>query len=253
MRVPWICAVAAMAAWCGTAPAHAGFISAPDVVLYCNPDIAHACEAVGAEFRARVGVPVRVFAAPAVQQLALIARGTRTDVLITLAPQMDVAASQHLLDPQHRYGAWRDALVLGGRDLPTATQPLEANAEAALQGTGKLALVDPTEAGSLDGPALIQRLGWHPAATTGALDGQEVAWMLSHYAARLGVLPRSALLAERSLQVVAPIAADAYAPIVYSAAVTHGALSRYAVAFVDFLKTPAAGNVLARAGLETVQ
>ncbi len=231
MRVPWICAVAALAAWCGAAPARAGFISAPDVVLYCNPDIAHACEAVGAEFRARTGVPVRVLSAPAVQQLALIERGTRSDVLMTLAPQMDLAAARHLLDPQNRYGAWRDALVLGGRGLPTATQPLAADAEAALQGTGKLALVDPTEAGSLDGPALIERLGWHPAATAGAADGREVAWMLS-------------------LQVVAPIAADAYAPIVYSAAVTHSALSRYAAAFLDFLKTPAAESVLAGAGLE---
>ena len=253
MRVPWIYAVATLAIWCGTAPARAGFISAPDVVLYCNPDIAHACEAVGAEFRARTGVPVRVLSAPAVQQLALIERGTRSDVLMTLASQMDLAAARHLLDPQSRYGAWRDALVLGGRGLPTATQPLAADAEAALQGTGKLALVDPTEAGSLDGPALIERLGWHLAATAGAADGREIAWMLSHYAARLGVLQRSALLAEPSLQVVAPIAADAYAPIVYSAAVTHSALSRYAVAFLDFLKTPAAGTVLAGAGLETAQ
>lgn len=238
MRPSWIAAIVALAAGCGANPARAGFISAPDVVLYCDPDIAHACAAVGAEFRARTGVPVRVLSAPPVQQLALLARGTRNDVLITLTAQLDEAGAQHLLATDNCAGPWRDPLVLGGRGVVDA------------QGIGTLALVDPTEAGSLDGAAVARRLGVRPTAVVGALDGREVAWMLAHFSARLGVLPRSALLAEPSLAVVAAIPSDAAPPLTYAAAVSHGALSRYATTFLDFLKTPAAQAVLADAGLE---
>ena len=251
MRLNWFLATAIAAAiGCHASGAWAGFISAPDVVLYCDPDIAHACAAVGAEFRSRTGVPVRVKAAPSVQQLALIAHGTRTDVLMTLTPQLDAAAAQRLLASGNRAGPWRDALVLGGRGIAALPATPDASGLAAVQGGGRLALIDPTETGSLDGAAVAQRLGWRPAATAGALDGVEVAWQLAHYASRLGVLPRSALLEQPSLSVVAPIPPDAYPPIRYSAAVVHQALSRHATEFLDFLNTPAARAVLAGAGLE---
>lgn len=250
MRLRGVLAIAVLAAACGAAPARAGFISAPDVVFYCDPDIAHACAAVGAEFRGRTGIPVRVLSAPSPQLLALLAHGTRNDVLLTLTAQVDAAAAQRLLAADSRAGPWDDPLVLGGRGVePLAATP-NAGQLAKLQGAGRLALVDPTETGSLDGAAVAQRLGWHPTAVAGALDGTEVAWMLAHFSARLGVLPRSALLAEPSLTVVAPIPADAYPPVSYAAAVSQGALSRNATAFLDFLKTPAAQAVLANAGLE---
>lgn len=250
MRLRQFLAVVVLAFGCGATRAQAGFISAPDVVLYCDPDIAHACAAVGAEFRGRTGVPVRVLSAPSAQQLALIARGTRSDVLMTLTPQLDAAATRRLLAPNSHAGPWRDALVLGGHGLAALAATPDAGELASLQGGGTLALIDPTEASGLDGAAVAKRLGWRPAATAGALDGTEVAWMLAHFAARLGVLPHSALLAEPSLAVVAPIPADAYLPISYSAALTHVALSRNAASFLDFLKTPAAQTVLANAGLE---
>ena len=169
---------------------------------------------------------------------------------MTLTAQLDAAAAQRLLAADSRAGPWRDPLVLGGRGLQTLAATPNASELAGLQGAGRLALIDPTETGSLDGAAVAQRLGWHTDATAGALDGVEVAWMLSHFAARVGVLPRSALLAEPSLTVVAPIPADAYPPISYAAAVSHGALSRNATSFLDFLKTPAAQAVLDNAGLE---
>lgn len=250
MRLRGFLATAALAASCGAAPAQADFISAPDVVFYCDPDIAQACAAVGAEFRGRTGVPVRVLSAPPAQLLALLVRGTRNDVLMTLTAQLDAAAAQRLLAAESRAGPWRDPLVLAGRGLEAGVATPDAAELARLQGAGRLALIDPTETGSLDGAAVAQRLGWRTDATAGALDGVEVAWMLAHFAARVGVLPRSALLAEPSLAVVAPIPADAYPPIDYAAAVSHGALSRNATGFLDFLKTPAAQAVLATAGLE---
>ncbi len=234
-------------------PARAGFIGAPDVVVYADPSIGAALRAVGGEYRARTGVPVRVFCVASDQLLALIARGTRTDVLVTLAPQMDRAAAARLIDPATRTGAWRDPLVLAGRNVAPGEAPVSAAGLAGRLGaSGALAVIDPTAPTSVDGPALLARLGWTLPAmrVVGAIDGPGVAFMLSNWEATLGVLPRSDALADPTLTVAGGIPGDAATPLVYSAAITKNVLSRNAAAFVDFLKTPVAAATLHAAGLE---
>lgn len=250
LRIPHLAAAFLLLA---AVPGRAEFISAPDVVVYADPSIGAALRAVGGEYRARTGVPVRVFCAASEQLLSLIVRGTRTDVLVTLAPQMDRAAAAQLIDRATRTGAWRDPLVLAGRNVAAGEAPVSAAALAGRLGaSGVLAVIDPTAPTSVDGPALLARLGWALPAmrVVGAIDGPGVAFMLSNWEATLGVLPRSDALADPTLTVAGVIPGDGAPPLIYSAAITRNVLSRNAATFVDFLKTPAATATLRAAGLE---
>ncbi len=227
----------------------AEFISAPDVVVYCDDTLAQAAQAVGNAFRARTGVPVRVFAAPGPQQLELIAHGTRNDVLMTKSTTMDAAANRKLIDPGTRTGTWFDRLVLAGPGEPRPTLPAQAGIAALLAG-GKLGVIDPAISGGIDGPALVEKLGWQ-VPQAGEISGPGVAFLVQHGQARLGLLQRTSALLSPALPIVATVPNEMAPAPSYAAAIGHNVLSRNAVAFLDFLKTPNAATLLQKAGLET--
>ncbi len=243
----------------GASPARADFISAPDVVVYCDPTLAAALRAVSRVYRAQTGVPVRVLAAPGPLSVELIAHGTRNDVLVTQADWLDGAAARRLVDPSTRSQAWLDPTVLAGREAtPAAAVPepaalmqpafMQAGLEQALAG-GKLGVIDPTQPGGPDGPALAGKLGWQ-VPLAGEIDGPGVAFLVATGAARLGLLPRSAALAPPGLVVLATLPEAAAPPVRYAAAVSKNIQSRNAAPFMAFLRTAPAQDALRAAGLE---
>lgn len=235
--------------------ARADFISAPDVVVYCDPALVQSLGGVGADFRARAGVPVRVLSAPGTLLLELLARGTRNDVLVTLADLMEAAARRTLIRPETRAGAWRDPVVLAARDAAAGLAPIGVQSLQALLGDGRLAVVDPVAADRMDGAAILDRLGWTSAVAgrvDGMASGQEVAFGVASGADRLGLLYRSDLAGHRTLSMVGTLPGDAAPPAEYAAAISHNVLSRNAAAFLAYLNGPEATGRLRGDGLEKI-
>ncbi len=231
------------------------FISAPDVVVYCDPGLARPLGDVGGDFRARTGVPVRVLAAPGTLLLALLARGTRNDVLVTLTSLLDQAAPPGLIRAGTRAGLWSDPVVLAARDVVPSERPADATLLRGLLGDGRLAVIDPVAADRMDGPATLDRLGWSGVAAgrvDGLPSGQEVAFALAGGADRVGLLHRSDLAGHRGLSVVGVPAPAAAPPARYGAAIGRNALSRNTVAFMAYLTGPEATARLRGAGLEAM-
>ena len=252
-RVAILAAGLAVAAAASPPP---NFISAPDVVVYCDTALAAALGMVGADFRARTGVPVRVFSQPAIGQLALIERGTRSDVVVIPVAQMDDAARGGLVKPDTRAGAWRNPVVLAARDAPASARPVDAAGLPGLLGGGRLAVIEPLAADRMDGPGALARLGWADALAgrvDGMATGQEVAFSVANGSSVLGLLHRSDLAVHRNLHVVGTADPKIAPPAEYSAALSKNILSRHASAFLDYLNGPEATQRLAGLGVEKMQ
>src|SRR5271165_2264213 len=216
--------------------------AAPDVIVYGDPTLAHALHDVGARFTAQTGVPVHVFSAPPAIILAQLRHEVWNDVVVTLVPWMDQAEQAGVIQPGTRTGAWHTTLVMAhATGAPRANDP--AN--------DIVAVTDPTPAATIDGPAVLAALDLHPAHVQGVANTAEVAFLLDSAAAAQGLMHLADLRADPKLSVAGPVAPSAYAPIVYAAAISTLTHSPNARAFLDYLHSPAATDVLAADGLET--
>ncbi len=210
----------------------------PDIVVYCDPTLAHAMRDTGSLFTARNQAPVHVFSAPPTLMLAQLARHVQNDVLVTETSWMDRAESEGLIQSGTRVGGWRNRLVI-------ARQAAAEHADEAF------ALTDPTPAATIDGPAVIAALGLKPARKLGAANSSEVAFLLDTGAASRGLLHLTDVRADPALAVAEPVAEGAYQPIIYAAAMSGLARSPNARGFLEFLRSPEAAERLQADGLET--
>jgi molybdate transport system substrate-binding protein len=231
-------AVALALPWAASARA-----AAPDVIVYGDPTLTHALRDVGARFTAQTSVPVHVFAAPPTLILAQLRHSVWNDVVVTLAPWMDQAEQAGVIEPGTRTGAWRTTLVLARAAGVTPANDPEHDT---------IAITDPTPAATIDGPAVLAALGLHPAHVQGVANTAEVGFLLDTGAAAQGLLHLTDVRADPKLSVAGPVADTAYPPIVYAAAISTLTHSPNAHAFLDYLRSPAATEVLRADGLETV-
>lgn len=215
-----------------TSPAWAEWLR-DDIVVYIEPPLRAPMAAFGAAFqRIHPGTP-RVFAAPPVQMLGLLAHGTQADLLITQTHFMDQASQSGLVVPERRT-LWRNRLVVAGRAARAPVQSFDAGALRAALGGGALAVPDATNASTVDGPALLRALGLHvpvqgTASTGDALD------MVRAGTTSLAICHSSELPAESGLVAVMALPDAAYPPIIYQAALTKTAWSRNQMALLDDL------------------
>jgi molybdate transport system substrate-binding protein len=216
--------------------------AAPDVIVYGDPTLAHALRDVGACFTAQTGVPVHVFSAPPTLILAQLRHAVWNDVVVTLAPWMDQAEQAGVIEKGTRTGAWRNTLVMAR---------VTGVAAAADPGNEVVAITDPTPAATIDGPAVLTALGLHPAHVQGVANDADVGFLLKTGAAAQGLVHLTDVRADPKLSVAASVVPSAYAPIVYAAAISTLTHSPNAHAFVDYLRSPAATEVLRADGLET--
>jgi len=213
--------------------------AAPDVIVYGDPTLNHALHDVADRFTAQTGVPVHIFAAPPSNILAQLRHEVWNDVVVTLAPWMDQAVNDGVIEPNTRTGSWRTTLVI-------ATATVSAAGET-------LAIPDPTPASSIDGPAVVAAAGLHPAKVQGVANGANVVFLLETGVAAQGLLHLTDVRADPKLHILARVADTAYAPIVYDAAISTLTHSPNAHAFLDYLHSPAATDILRADGLETVK
>jgi hypothetical protein len=166
---------------------------------------------------------------------------------------MDAAAQAGLVSgPRARL--WRNRLVFAARGAGPAARDFDVAALTGAVGSGRLAVPDPTDASTIDGPALLHRLGVGDALANrvlGAADSEDAVATLRRGEASVALCHASEVGADPGLRVLMRIPDDSSGPIIYEAALSHAAWSRYNAPFMAFLSAGAAPEA-ARHGLEVL-
>ena len=216
----------------GITPAFADTV---DLALTCDTTLAPVLRTTGAAYTARTSVRVFVFATGPGLILPQLERSIQNDIIVTRLPTIDQANQQDLIAYRSAL-RWRNELVLAGRDRA-----------ASLDQT--LAATDPNPASVVDGPHVIAQLGLHPRRVLGAVDSDEVGFLIGRGLAQAGLLHMTDVRAH-GLEVIRPVPPDIWPPEVYGACVTRLAHRPDPQGLIAFLATAAGARLLADGGLE---
>jgi ABC-type molybdate transport system substrate-binding protein len=224
-----------------------------EIVAYADPELRPVMSALGARFRATRGVRVRTFCAAPGQMLGLLAHGTQDDVLITQTGPMAEAAQRALVQGSPRK-LWRNRLVFAARGDGAREAVFDAGGLAASLGEGRLALPDASDACTVDGPALLIKLTLGEKLSgrvLGVADTEDAVATLRRGEAVLALCHASEVAGAPDLRVAMPVPDDAYDPIEYAAALSHGGWSRYQDPFLAWLAADAM-RAVPQLGLEAL-
>ena len=210
---------------------------AAGLAVTCDTTLAPVLRILGAAYRARSGVPVFVFPTGPGLILPQLLRDIQNDIVVTQVAILDQAAQAGVIASAPRGRTWHNSLVVAGVRGTSATDRT-------------FAVCDPSPASDIDGPALLAQLGLQPAHVLGAVDTDEVAFLLTTGSAQAGLLHMTDVRADQRLTVIRPVPADIRAPIVYAASVTRLARRPDPHDFIAFLATPVADRLLGSNGLE---
>ncbi len=202
----------------------------------CDTTLAPALRNIGAAYRARSGVRVYVFPTGPGLILPQLLRDIQNDIVVTQVSILVQAAQVGIVASANAAGLWRNPLVIAGLH---GTSAIDQN----------FAAPDPSPASDIAGPAILARLGLKPARVLGAVDTDEVTFLLNTGAAQAGLLHMTDVRADQRLDVIRPLPQD-IPPIVYGASVTRLASRPNPEGFVAFLATPEATTMLTECGLE---
>lgn len=215
-----------------------GDVTTTDLVLNCDtaavPALAHAAE----RFHASAGVRVRIFPTSPGLLVPQLVRRVQNDLLVTQAPLLRAAAEAGLIAGEAA-GAWRNRFVLAAKR--------GAGADAL---KGPVAVPDPTPAADVDGLAVIGALALGDVPIRGALDTDEVAFLIARGEVKAGLLHAADLPSRPGLEAIRHLPDSVAPPVVYRAAVTTLARRPNPRAFLDFLLSPEGRSALTAQGLE---
>lgn len=218
-----------------------------EVVVYADPALRPVLDAIAAHYPATL----RVFCAAPRQMLGLLAHGTQDDVLISETRFVVQAQGSGLAAPGMHL-LWRNRLALAGRGPAAGTAPFSAAGLAAALGDGKLAVPDPGPAVSVDGMAVLDRLGLTAAFAgriQGAASSADALGMLHTGDAVMALCHVTEIIADNRVHIAMCVPPTAYDPIEYAAVLTKAAWSRHQDALITAL--PQAPEAR-RFGLETL-
>lgn len=179
--------------------------------------------------------------------------GAPADVFLSANPGwMDVLQQEGLVDPASRLDLLANRLVLIAHGKDAAPLELSAADLGARLGEGRLAmaLVDAVPAG-IYGKAALTALGqWTAVAPKVAQTANVRAALalVSSGEAPLGVVYATDASADNRVSVVAVFPEGSHPPIVYPAAAVAGGNTAEAMAFLDYLRSPAAREIFLRHG-----
>ena len=241
-----------------TSQARADYPVAPDVVVFCEPTLQHAVADVGAVWRSKTGIKIRLFTSPTSALLEQIAHNARDDVVIGESDaQASAGIDRHLIKKDMLQRLWSNSLVVaalngasGGADDPHRA----AGKLTAAAGKAPIAIVDPWAAtAGADSEKALQSLGLWQAVSSksmGVVGTADAAYLLAQGKVKLAIVYATDVAANPMFSVTEPLPAASYPPIIYWVAQTEHALSPNAAKFIAFLRS-AEGQLQARAdGLE---
>ncbi len=214
------------------APARADTV---DLALTCDTTLAPILRRIGAAYTAQTSARIFVFPTGPGLILPQLERNIQNDILVSQSPVIEQATQQGLI-AEIAAPSWRNSLVIAGRDSGSTFDQT-------------LAATDPTPATDIDGPAVLSRLGLKPRRVLGAVDCDEVAFLIANGSAQAGLLHMTDVRAH-GLAVIQPVPADVRAPVVYRACVTRLTDRPNPGGFLAFLTTQAAARVLSDSGLK---
>ena len=209
------------------------------LAVTCDPTLAPALRKAGTAYRAISGARVFVFPTGPGLILPQLSRSIQNDILVTETTLLDQAAQAGIIAAPVQ-AQWRDPLVIAGLQGATKLD-------------GSFAAPDPTPASDIDGPAILGRLGLRPAHVLGAVDTDEVAFLLTTGAAQAGLLHMTDVRADERLSVIRAVPVEAHAPLLFAASVTRLAGRPNPGGFVAFLAGKEATGILGAAGLEAIE
>ena len=207
-----------------------------DLSLACDTTLAPALRKVAAAYAAKTGVRVFVFPTGPGLLIPQLERNIQNDILVTQLPILEQALQGKIIAAMPGAPRWSNPLVIAGRSAASVN--------------GVFAACDATAASDFDGPALLAKLELKPAQVMGAVDTDEVAWLLLRGEAQAGFLHMTDVRAHPELTVIQNVPPDVQAPFVYGATVTKLASRPDPQGFIAFMQTPEAMTLLKEAGLE---
>jgi len=202
----------------------------------CDTTLAPALRKAAAAYRARAGVRVYVFPTGPGLILPQLIRDIQNDIVVTQLTILAQATQAGIVASANAMGRCSNPLVIAGLPGTSATDQT-------------FAVPDPTPASDIDGPAMLTQLGLRPAHVLGAVDTDEVAFLLTTRAAQAGLLHMTDVRADERLDIIRPLPAD-IPPIVYGASVTRLASRPNPEGFISFLGAPEVIALLTESGLE---
>lgn len=210
-----------------------------DLAVICDLTLGSALIAVGARFRAGTGVHIDVFPTAPGLIVPQLAREVQIDIVVAERDVLEHAAQANLLTGAARGGPWSNQVVIAA--AKDASGPEDA---------GPFAVSELPAASGIDGALIVARLGVDPARVRSAIDTTEVAFLLTTGAVRTGLLFLTDVRADPRLRVVRVLTEQP--PAVHAAAITAGTRRPNPAAFITFLGTPPARELLSDAGMEFV-
>jgi hypothetical protein len=207
-----------------------------DLAVTCDTTLAPALRKVAEAYKARFGGYVFIFATGPGLILPQLVRDIQNDIIVTQTAILEQAAQAGVIGVPVR-AQWRNPFVIAGRAGAAATD-------------GAFAVTDPSPASDIDGPALLARLALKPARTLGAVDTDEVAFLLTTGTAQAGLLHLTDVRADERLAVIRPVPPEVQGPLLYAASVTKLSGRPNPERFVAFLAAGEANAILTAAGLE---
>jgi molybdate transport system substrate-binding protein len=219
-----------------TPPAAADTVN---LAVTCDTTLAPALRKAAIAYQARTGVRVFVFPTGPGLILPQLLRDIQNDIVVTQTAILNQTLQSGIIASAVA-AQWRNPLVIGGLRGKTAVDSI-------------IAAPDPTPASDIDGPALLRRLGIEPSRVIGAVDTDEVAFLLTSGRAQAGLLHMTDVRADERLAVISAVPSDLQPPLLYAASVTRLARRPDPEGFVAFLATTDATDILANAGLEKAE
>jgi ABC-type molybdate transport system substrate-binding protein len=211
-----------------------------EVVVYCDPALRPVLDAVAAAFRRDAGVSLRIFCAPPGQMLGLLAHGTQDDVLITQAAYIGQGQQAGLVAGGTKL--WRNRLLFAAAGAGQSEAAFDAASLAMLVGSGMLAVPDPTPAASVDGQAVVQRLGLAEklgARVLGAANTGDALAMVRRGDAAVALCHVTEVAQADDVHAAMEVPSSAYDPVDYQVALTKTAWSRNQDRLLAYLSGPA--------------
>ena len=248
------CLVIVLALFTGCSPRQRDGDSSRPLIVFAAASLKEAMDTAAADFHAHGGQAVQVSYAASPALARQIDHGAPADVFVSAdLAWMDWLQQRGRIDAGTRQ-------VLAGNTLVVVAPAGDASAVALSPGTdllarlqgGRLALAatDSVPAGRYAKAALQSLRSWDDvAAHVAETDNVRAALMLvARGEAPLGVVYASDALAEPAVRVVATFPAGSHPPIVYPVARVEHSDHTHAVAFVDWLRTPAAQAIFRARG-----
>lgn len=206
-----------------------------DLALTCDTTLAPVLRKTGAAYTAATSVRIFVFPTGPGLIVPQLERDIQNDVVITRLPVIEQAMRQDLI-AFFSNSRWRNRLVIAGRDRASAVDRT-------------LAVTDPNPASAIDGPYVLGRLGLKPKRILGAVDTDEVAFLVGNGMAQAGLLYMTDVRA-RGLSVISPVPADVWPSEIHGACVTRLAQRPNPQRLLVFLAAAATTPLLLDGGLE---